>query len=278
MLLPDRPAAGPRSGPVPPGSPGRLSGATGARGWSWAMLGQELSIVLVLAAAMALGGFVKGVTGIGLPVVSMAILSSIVDVRLALGLVTIPIVLTNLWQAYQAGRPMETIRRFWLLILCMLVCIWLGTTLVVRLPAEALYGIIGAAVVIFTVTSHFTPHWTLPERTGRWVGPLAGILSGLLGGISAIWGPPLVTYFIMIRLPKEVFIRTTGVIWLAASIPLAGGYLRNGILDAEMVPLSPRRSPPASPASGSGSGCAAVSIRRPSARSCSSSSSSSAST
>ncbi len=66
MLLPDRPAAGPRSGPVPPGRPGRrLSGATGARGWSWAMLGQDLSIVLVLAAAMALGGFVKGARGCG---------------------------------------------------------------------------------------------------------------------------------------------------------------------------------------------------------------------
>ena len=114
------------------------------------MFGEDLSFLLVIAVAMMAGGLVKGLIGIALPMVSIAILSSAIDVRLALGIITIPIVLTNFWQAYHAGRPMETLRRFWLLLLCMVVCIWLGTHLVVRLPEQALYAVIGTVIVVFT--------------------------------------------------------------------------------------------------------------------------------
>jgi hypothetical protein len=202
------------------------------------MFGEDLSFLLVIAIAMTAGGLVKGLTGVALPMVSIAILSSAIDVRLALGIITIPIVLTNFWQAYHAGRPMETLRRFWLLLLCMLVFIWLGTNLVVLLPPQGLYAVIGTAIVVFTGTSYFMPSWTLPARAQTWTGPLAGALSGLLGGISTIWGPPLMMYFLMIRLPKDAFIRTTGLVWSAASIPLLAGYVRNGIVDAEIARLS----------------------------------------
>lgn len=202
------------------------------------MFGEDGTVLAIVIVAMTVGGLVKGVIGVGLPMVAIAILSSVFDVHLALGIITIPILLTNVWQAFYAARPLETLRRFWLPVACLVVSIWLGTNLVVRLPAAALYGIIGAAVVIFTTTSYFTPHWTLPERFRTWTGVVAGVVSGLLGGLSTIWGPPLVMYFVMIRLPKEDFIRTAGLFWFAASLPLVAGYLRNGILNADNAALS----------------------------------------
>lgn len=202
------------------------------------MFEHEPSLVMVVAAGVLLGGFVKGVVGIGLPIVSVAVLSSVIDVRLALGIIMFPILLTNFWQVLHAGRPLEVVRRFWPLIGAMLICVWLGTNLVVQLSVEGLYGLIGAAVVMFTAVNHFTPDWRLPERSERWAAPLAGAFSGLLGGLSTIWGPPLVMYFVMIRLPKEAFIRATGLIWLCASVPLVIGYRRNGILDDATAVLS----------------------------------------
>lgn len=202
------------------------------------MLAQDPLLLVIIAAGVLLGGLVKGVVGIGLPIVSVAVLSSVIDARLALGIIMFPIVSTNLWQMLRAGRPLEVVRRFWPLIASMLICIWIGTSLVVRLPAEALYGLIGVAVVAFTSISYATPDWHLPARSERWAAPLAGTISGLLGGVSAIWGPPLVMYFVMIRLPKDAFIRVTGLIWFAASVPLLLGYRHNGILDDSTALLS----------------------------------------
>ena len=202
------------------------------------MLGQEPLLLVIIALAVLLGGFVKGVVGIGLPIVSIAVLSSVIDAHFALGIIMFPLLFTNLWQMLNAGRPLDVVRRFWPLIASMLICVWVGTNLVVRLPGGSLYGFIGAAVVLFTTVNYFTPDWHLPARSERWASPMAGAFSGLLGGISTIWGPPLIMYFVMIRLPKEAFIQATGLIWFAASIPLLLGYRQNGILDDSTAVLS----------------------------------------
>jgi uncharacterized protein len=202
------------------------------------MLAQDPLLLVIVAAGVLLGGFVKGVVGIGLPIVSVAVLSSVIEAHLALGIIMFPILFTNFWQMLHAGRPLEVVRRFWPLIASMLICVWLGTGLVVRLPGGALYGLIGAAVVLFTSINYFTPDWRLPARSERWAAPLAGAFSGLLGGLSTIWGPPLVMYFVMIRLSKEDFIRATGLIWFVGSVPLLLGYRQNGILDDSTALLS----------------------------------------
>ena len=202
------------------------------------MFGQEPYLLVIIALAVLLGGFVKGVVAIGLPIVSIGVLSSVMDAHLALGIIMFPLLFTNLWQMLLAGRPLEVVHRFWPLIAAMLVCIWVGTHLVTRLPGGSLYGFIGAAVVLFTTVNYFTPNWRLPARSERWASPIAGALGGLLGGISTIWGPPLTMLFIMIRLPKEAFIQATGTIWFAASIPLLLGYRQNGILDDSTAVLS----------------------------------------
>lgn len=202
------------------------------------MFGQDPLLLAIIALALLFGGFVKGVVAIGLPIVSIGLLSSVMDAQFALGVIMFPLVLTNLWQMLHAGRPLEVVRRFWPMTAIMLVCIWLGTNLVTRMPGATLYGIIGVAVVLFTTLNYFTPNWHLPARSERWAAPAAGAIGGLLGGISTIWGPPLTMLFIMLRLPKETFIRATGTIWFAASIPLLIGYRQNGILDDSTAVVS----------------------------------------
>ena len=53
------------------------------------MFGEDGTVLAIVIVAMTVGGLVKGVIGVGLPMVSIAILSSVLDVRLALGIITI---------------------------------------------------------------------------------------------------------------------------------------------------------------------------------------------
>ncbi|MFQ5617419.1 MAG: sulfite exporter TauE/SafE family protein [Rhodospirillales bacterium] len=194
--------------------------------------------VTVALVGFAFGGVVKGVTGIGLPIVAISVLSSFLPAPLVLGLVTVPIVLTNLWLAVQSGNLMAPLRRFWPMIACFLGFIWVGARIVVNLDADTLFGLLGAVVVLFTATNYVRPVMRVPPPAEIWAGPLAGALGGLLGGVSTIWGPPMTMYFIMLRLSKDMFVRTIGLVWFAGSIPLVLAYVDNGILTAEVAPLS----------------------------------------
>ncbi len=185
-----------------------------------------------------LGGIVKGAIGVGLPVVAIAILSNFLPAPLVLAIVTLPILLTNLWQAVAAGNFKVHLARFWPMILCLLVVIWLSARLVVMLEARLLYGLISVAVLSFTIASYFEITWNVPPSAERWAGPVAGVLGGFLGGVSTIWGPPMMIYFVMLRLPKEAYIQAVGLVWFVAAIPLVVAYVRYGILNAETASLS----------------------------------------
>ncbi len=200
--------------------------------------GLDTTMLTLVSVALMLGGFVKGAIGVGLPVVAIAVLSNFLPVPLLLAIVAIPILMTNLWQAIDAGNPKRPFTRFWPMILCLLVLIWFSARLVVDLNPRILYGLIGTSVLLFVISSYFRVDWNVPPSSERWAGPLAGLLGGFLGGISAIWGPPMMIYFVMLRLPKEDYIQAVGLVWFIASIPLVIAYVRYGILTAETALLS----------------------------------------
>lgn len=202
------------------------------------MLGIEPSVLILAALALALGGLVKGSIGVGLPVVVIAVLSNFMPVPLVLALVTFPILLTNLWQALHAGGLMVHLKRFWPMIGCLVVSIWLSARLVVSLEPRVLYGLIGAVVTSFVVTNYLKVAWAVTPSAEKWAAPLAGSIGGFLGGISTIWGPPMMMYFIMLRLPKETYIQAVGLVWFLASIPLVIAYIHHGILTAQTGALS----------------------------------------
>ncbi|MCH7929333.1 MAG: sulfite exporter TauE/SafE family protein [Proteobacteria bacterium] len=202
------------------------------------MFGFEPAMLAIIAAAVLTGGVVKGVTGVGLPIVFIAIMLHFLHPHAVLALAIAPIMVTNLWQAAAAGAMWAPVRRFWPMAVCLLVSLWFSARLVVAMEPDVLFGALGVCVVIFSAASLVRPGRGLTPATERWLGPLAGLAGGFLGGISTIWGPPMMMFFVMLRLPKETFVRTVGFLWFAASIPLLIAYVDIGIVTAETLPGS----------------------------------------
>ena len=194
----------------------------------------DLGFVVLLSVALVLGGLVKGVTGIGLPIVSTAVLSSFLPGQIVLGLLALPLLLTNLWQALRAGDPWAPLRRFWPVTAALMVAIWLAARQAAQVDSRVIYAVVGIAVILFLVAGRLTRNIELGPRAERWIGPIAGVAGGCLGGLSTIWGPPVVLYFLLLRLEKDEFVQTVGWVWLLTSIPLVIGYVSNGILSVDV--------------------------------------------
>ena len=70
-------------------------------------------LLLFIAAAFLLAGFVKGVIGLGLPTVSMGLLAVAMPPTHALAIVIVPAVVTNIWQTFVGPYLRDIIRRLW---------------------------------------------------------------------------------------------------------------------------------------------------------------------
>ena len=64
-----------------------------------------------IVAALIVGGIVKGIVSIGVPLVAMPILSQMMPVKQAVLLLSMPVILGNIPQALEGGETLATARR-----------------------------------------------------------------------------------------------------------------------------------------------------------------------
>ncbi|MGB0519346.1 MAG: TSUP family transporter, partial [Candidatus Puniceispirillaceae bacterium] len=76
---------------------------------------------------------------------------------------------------------------------------------------------------------------TLPVGPGRGWQLGVGVLSGVLGGLSSIWSPPVAMYLMARNTPKDMFIGTTGFLFLAGCLPLGAGLVISGLITGSVI-------------------------------------------
>lgn len=189
-------------------------------------------VLAFVVVVFLLAGTIKGLVGIGLPTASIGMMSQVLDPRLAIALAVFPSLLSNAWQIWRSGRPWEIIQRFWLFLICLMGMILLvSLTLTAVVQTDLLMLALGCVILVFSIMSMAWKPPFLPERFD-WLGQfISGTASGVLGGLTAIWAPIMVPYLMARRLEPDTFVRATGVMILAGTIPLIGGYWQTGLIN-----------------------------------------------
>ena len=67
-------------------------------------------------AVFLLAGTVKGLVGLGLPTITIALTSLVLPLPEAIALISLPTIITNVWQAAVGGKFKIIVRRQWPLV------------------------------------------------------------------------------------------------------------------------------------------------------------------
>jgi len=191
-------------------------------------------LLVVAAFVFMIAGTVKGIAGIGLPSASLSLLVQFTDPRLAIALLLGPLLFSNVWQVYRSGRVTQSFRQLWPFAMTCVVFTWLAARQVASIPTNPLILILGCSIVLFVLLNFVkspppvTPRWDRMIQTG------AGALAGVLGGLTAIWGPPMIMYLLARRLSNDDFVRATGFLFLVGSFPLLLGYWQAGLINTDL--------------------------------------------
>ena len=127
-------------------------------------------LLLLIAAAFLLAGFVKGVIGLGLPTVSMGLLAVTMQPSHALAIVIVPAIITNIWQTFVGPYLRDIIRRLWPLMLGTVIGIWLNAGMLTGPYAR--YGsiVLGMLLVIYAVISLSKFSFSVARSNEKWIG------------------------------------------------------------------------------------------------------------
>ena len=123
--------------------------------------------LVAIAVAMILGGILKGATGAGNPIIAVPVIAAVYDVRIAVAVMVLPNLISNLWQIFKY-RKYAVDRNFcWQLAIFGAVGAGIGTVALAELSAGSLNLWMAAIVIAYILLRVFRPSFQLAMTSAR---------------------------------------------------------------------------------------------------------------
>jgi len=184
-------------------------------------------IIFIIILAVLGGGLVKGTLGFGMPMVALPIIAFVLPATTAMMLLCAPILLTNFLQIkFKEGVSSY---RFLPMFVSLIIGLIIGARLILEININTITQIIALSIIFAALVNCFgIKIENINKSWEKTITILIGFGSGILGGLSTFYGPPMLAYLVAANLPKEKFIRTVSTMYFIGSFPLYGSLIYYG--------------------------------------------------
>ena len=182
----------------------------------------------------ALAGMIKGTLGLGLPAVAMGLLTLFISPFQAATLLIVPSMVTNVWQLFAEGHVLRLIRRFWSLLMGIIVgSVWsvfptLGHG---EFQSEAL---LGGMLTLYGLYGLFAKKMPNLAPYEKYLSPVIGYLGGALTVATGVIVIPVVPFLQSLHLKRDDLVQSLGLAFTVSTLCLAVFLQQNRI---EAMPL-----------------------------------------
>ncbi|MGE1153177.1 sulfite exporter TauE/SafE family protein [Pseudomonas kitaguniensis] len=202
------------------------------------------ALTLLVFGTFLLAGTVKGVIGLGLPTVAMGLLGLAMLPAQAAALLIIPSTVTNLWQLTFGGHLRSLIKRLWPMLLLIFLgsgfgSVWLGMD-----GGHWVVRALGAALLVYALSGLLLPAFNVKPHTERWLGPVCGLITGVITSATGVFVIPAVPYLQALGLTRDELVQALGLSFTVSTLALAAGLawrgtLGGGEINASLLALVP---------------------------------------
>lgn len=195
-------------------------------------------VLTLICVAFLLGGIVKGVIGLGFPIVILVFLAPTIGLKEAMGLLIVPGVITNIWQALAGGAFMPILKRIWTLLVASVAGIWAGVQILTTADTTLLVGLLGILLFVYSAFSLARPQIPPPKNMEWLLSPLMGAGGGFMFGLTGSYMVPAVLYIQALGMTRDNFIQALGMAFCLTMAALGLFMSRSAILSMDVAILS----------------------------------------
>jgi uncharacterized membrane protein YfcA len=189
-------------------------------------------LLIFIAAAFLLAGFVKGTLGLGLPTVAMGLLAVTMQPSRAVAIVIVPAIVTNIWQTFVGPYLRDIVRRLWPLMVGTVIGIWLNAGMLTG-PVAGYGGIVlGVLLVIYALIGLSKFSFSVARKNEKWIGGIVGLVTGVVSAATGIQTMPSMPFMQAIGMEKDELVQALGVFFTVATLALGFTLTSAGLLSA----------------------------------------------
>lgn len=165
-----------------------------------------------------LGGLVKGTIGVGLPTVTLTLLSFFFDIKDSISFILIPVILTNLVQMLD-GKELKSIFQQTKFFLVTSVVFVIPGFLVLRaINSNTILLILASLLVLNSCLVLFNKIITIKRHTSFQTQFWIGALTGITTGVTSIYTMPFIFLIQSLKFNKEKLIQLMGLSFFLYSL------------------------------------------------------------
>jgi uncharacterized protein len=179
------------------------------------------SVIAAVFCSLIVAGLLKGIIGVGMPIVALPLLSLFMDVKSAVMLLSMPLIFSNVPQALEGGKTGPCLMQLMPVILGMIPGLFLGVRVLLALDANVAEIIAGLVVIGVGGITLFAPKLQLQSRLVLPTGVTFGFFGGILAAIAAMPGPLVFIFLLAKGLRGKAFTKEASLYLVVAAGLLA---------------------------------------------------------
>lgn len=193
------------------------------------MDGTDYAFILT---AYVIASTIKGLTGIGFSTSCLPIMALRLDLTVAIPLVIIPSIVSNLAVMLQAGCFGSAVKRFWPLYLASIPGLLAGVALLVAIRADAAKAVLGLVLMAYAIWALGNKSFALSEERERQLRVPVGLCTGFVNGLTGSQVMPVLPYLLSLPLDKKAFVQAINISFTLSSLILLLAMNQRGFLSA----------------------------------------------
>ena len=195
-------------------------------------------LIILTTIVFFVAGIVKGSIGMGLPIVSITLLSLYTSPRLAMMMIIIPTLVTNFLQYYRSTDKVDMVFSNKYLLVSLFVCTFSFSYFSFSLEQKSLSFLLG--LMIFTFLLYRWMGFSLSFGLGydKIIQVVSGAIIGTAAGFTHVWAPTIAVLLLIRKANKNQFVGLTGLYIFVGSLGLFSTHYFFQLLDSQTLILS----------------------------------------
>jgi uncharacterized membrane protein YfcA len=181
---------------------------------------------------------VHGAVGIGFPLIATPLLAMITDVKTAILTLVLPTIVLNIANIVKGGSWDKSISLYWPLALYGMIGSFLGTQLLIMVPAESFRPLLAGAIILYLNAERIGLGFNWIERHPRAAMALFGLSAGVLGGTVNVMLPALVIFALEIKMDKTAMIMVFNFCFLSGKLIQGAIFWNVGLMTPDILKIS----------------------------------------
>jgi len=195
----------------------------------------SLEAFAVIFVALSIGAFAKGMTGLGLPPVSIAILAVFFGVEHAVVVTTIPVAFSNIQIVWMWRRRWNEIPYPWPALVAAAIGVAAGTWVLANIDERMLTIVLTVWIAFYLLTVVFKLKIRPDGGAAKMLSPVLAAAAGICQGATGMSGPFIATWAHAWGFVKETYVFATSLLFLSISATHVVGVGVAGLYDIERI-------------------------------------------